>query len=145
MSAIQRYNNQNWLPSFFNDFFDNDWMVKANATAPAINVIENEKDYKVEVAAPGMSKEDFNISLGDNNELVISMEKKNESGEKDKDGKRYLRREFSYSKFQQAFDLPDNVDVEKINASMNNGVLTIELPKIAVEEKAKTNRVIEVR
>ena len=65
MSAIQRYNNQNWLPSFFNDFFDNDWMVKANATAPAINVIENEKDYKVEVAAPGMSKEDFNISLGD--------------------------------------------------------------------------------
>ena len=145
MSAIQRYNNQNWLPSFFNDFFDNDWMVKANVTAPAINVIENEKDYKVEVAAPGMSKEDFNISLGDNNELVISMEKKNESGEKDKDGKRYLRREFSYSKFQQAFDLPDNVDVEKINASMNNGVLTIELPKVAVEEKAKTNRVIEVR
>lgn len=145
MSAIQRYNNQNWLPSFFNDFFDNDWMVKANATAPAINVIENEKDYKVEVAAPGMSKEDFNISLGDNNELVISMEKKNESDEKDKDGKRYLRREFSYSKFQQAFDLPDNVDVEKINASMNNGVLTIELPKVAVEEKAKTNRVIEVR
>ena len=145
MSAIQRYNNQNWLPSFFNDFFDNDWMVRANATAPAINVIENEKDYKVEVAAPGMSKEDFNISLGDNNELVISMEKKNESGEKDKDGKRYLRREFSYSKFQQAFDLPDNVDVEKINASMNNGVLTIELPKVAVEEKAKTNRVIEVR
>lgn len=145
MSAIQRYNNQNWLPSFFNDFFDNDWMVKANATAPAINVIENEKDYKVEVAAPGMSKEDFNISLGDNNELVISMEKKNESGEKDKEGKRYLRREFSYSKFQQAFDLPDNVDVEKINASMNNGVLTIELPKVAVEEKAKTNRVIEVR
>ena len=76
---------------------------------------------------------------------MISMEKKNESGEKDKDGKRYLRREFSYSKFQQAFDLPDNVDVEKINASMNNGVLTIELPKVAVEEKAKTNRVIEVR
>ena len=145
MSAIQRYNNQNWLPSFFNEFFDNDWMVKTNATAPAINVIENEKDYKVEVAAPGMSKEDFNISLGDNNELVISMEKKNGSGEKDKDGKRYLRREFSYSKFQQAFDVPDNVDVEKINASMNNGVLTIELPKVAVEEKAKTNRVIEVR
>lgn len=145
MSAIQRYNNQNWLPSFFNDFFDNDWMVKANATAPAINVIENEKDYKVEVAAPGMSKEDFNISLGDNNELVISMEKKNESGEKDKDGKRYLRREFSYSKFQQAFDLPDNVDVEKINASMNNGVLSIELPKVATEEKAKASRMIEIK
>ncbi len=144
MSAIQRY-NQNWLPNFFNDFFDNDWMVKANATAPAINVIENEKDYRVEVAAPGMTKEDFDIHLGDNNELVISMEKKNESEEKDNDGKKYLRREFSYTKFQQAFDLPDNVDVDKINASMNNGVLSIELPKVATEEKAKASRMIEIK
>ena len=144
MSAIQRY-NQNWLPNLFNDFFDNDWMVKANATAPAINVIENEKDYRVEVAAPGMTKEDFDIHLGDNNELVISMEKKNESEEKDNDGKKYLRREFSYTKFQQAFDLPDNVDVDKINASMNNGVLSIELPKVATEEKAKASRMIEIK
>ena len=144
MSAIQRY-NQNWLPNFFNDFFDNDWMVKANATAPAINVIENEKDYRVEVAAPGMTKEYFDIHLGDNNELVISMEKKNESEEKDNDGKKYLRREFSYTKFQQAFDLPDNVDVDKINASMNNGVLSIELPKVATEEKAKASRMIEIK
>ena len=57
-----RRSNQTWLPSIFNDFFDNDWMVKANATAPAINVIESDKDYKVEVAAPGMTKEDFKIS-----------------------------------------------------------------------------------
>lgn len=76
MMPIRKYNNQNWLPSIFNDFFDNDWMVKANATAPAINVIENEKDYKVEVAAPGMTKEDFNIHLGEDNELVITMEKR---------------------------------------------------------------------
>lgn len=144
MSAIQRY-NQNWLPNFFNDFFDNDWMVKANATAPAINVIENDKDYRVEVAAPGMTKEDFDIHLGEGNEFVIAMEKKNESGEKDKEGKKYLRREFSYTKFQQAFDLPDNVDVEKINASMNNGVLTIELPKVATEEKTKACRAIEIK
>ena len=143
MSAIQRY-NQNWLPSFFNDFFDNDWMLKANATAPAINVIEDEKNYKVEVAAPGMTKDDFDIHIGDNNELVISMEKKSESREKDKEGKKYLRREFSYSKFQQAFDLPDNVELDKINASMSNGVLTIELPKVANEEKAKVNRMIEI-
>ena len=85
-------------------------MVKANATAPAINVIENEKDYKVEVAAPGMTKEDFNIHLGEDNELVITMEKKNETKEEDKENKKYLRREFSYSKFQQAFVLPEDVD-----------------------------------
>ena len=144
MMAIRKYNNQNWLPSIFNDFFDNDWMVKANATAPAINVIENEKDYKVEVAAPGMTKNDFNIHLGDDNELVITMEKKNESKEEDKENKKYLRREFSYSKFQQAFVLPDDVEKDKISANVSDGVLTIELPKSTPEEKAKVNRVIEI-
>lgn len=68
--------NQNWLPSIFNDFFDNEWMARANATAPAINVIENEKDYKVELAAPGMTKNDFKVSVDESNNLVICMEKK---------------------------------------------------------------------
>ena len=82
MPSKRMYNNdQNWLPTFFNDFFDNDWMMKTNATAPAINVVESDKDYKVEVAAPGMKKEDFNIHLGDNNELIITMEQKNENKE----------------------------------------------------------------
>ena len=83
-----RRSNQTWLPSIFNDFFDNDWMVKANATAPAINVIESDKDYKVEVAAPGMTKEDFKIHINEDNDLVISMEKKTESTEGDKEGKK---------------------------------------------------------
>ena len=144
MTPIRKYNNQNWLPSIFNDFFDNDWMVKANATAPAINVIESDKDYKVEVAAPGMTKEDFNIHLSEDNELVISMEKKNETKEEDKGNKKYLRREFSYSKFQQALILPDDVEKDKINANVTDGVLTIELPKRTPEEKAKINRVIEI-
>ena len=144
MMPIRKYNNQNWLPSIFNDFFDNDWMVKANPTAPAINVIENEKDYKVEVAAPGMTKEDFNIHLGEDNELVITMEKKNETKEEDKENKKYLRREFSYSKFQQAFVLPEDVEKDKISANVTDGVLTIELPKRTPEEKAKINRVIEI-
>ena len=139
MMPIRKYNNQNWLPSIFND-----WMVKTNATAPAINVIENEKDYKVEVAAPGMTKEDFNIHLGEDNELVITMEKKNETKEEDKENKKYLRRELSYSKFQQAFVLPDDVEKDKISANVTDGVLTIELPKRAPEEKAKINRVIEI-
>ena len=65
MMPTRKYYNQNWLPSIFNDFFDNNWMEKANATAPAINVVESDKDYKVEVAVPGMTKEDFNIHLGD--------------------------------------------------------------------------------
>ncbi|MCR8893955.1 Hsp20/alpha crystallin family protein [Bacteroides sp. ET336] len=144
MMPIRKYYNQNWLPSIFNDFFDNDWMEKANATAPAINVIESEKNYKVEVAAPGMTKDDFNIHLVDDNELVISMEKKVENEDKNKEDKKYLRREFSYTKFQQSLYLPDNVDKEKISANVSDGVLTIELPKYSPEEKAKVNRVIEI-
>lgn len=131
------------VTKYFNDFFDNDWMVKANATAPAINVIESDKDYKVEVAAPGMTKEDFKIHINEDNDLVISMEKKTESTEGDKEGKkesRYLRREFSYSKFQQTLILPDDVDKDKIDAKVNDGVLTIELPKRTPEDKEKQLR-----
>lgn len=137
--------NQEWLPNFFNDLFDNNWMLKANSTAPAINVIENEKDYKIELAAPGMAKEDFKIMLNPDNELVIEMEKKNETKEEDKNKKKYLRREFFYSKFQQAILLPGNVEKEKISAKMENGILSIEIPKTGkapVEQAVKT---IEVK
>ena len=134
-----RRNNQSWLPSIFNDFFDNEWMERANATAPAINVIENDKEYKVELAAPGMTKEDFDVHIDEDNNLVISMEKKNEKKDENKNG-RYLRREFSYSKFQQTMILPDDVDKEKIAASVNNGVLDIQLPKLSKEEMPKQTR-----
>lgn len=144
MMPTKRNYNQEWLPSIFNDFFDNEWMAKANATAPAINVIESDKDYKVEVAAPGMTKEDFNIHLSEDNELVITMEKRNEKKEEDKENKKYLRREFSYSKFQQSLVLPDDVEKDKIGAAVNNGVLTIDLPKRQPEEEAKVNRSIEI-
>lgn len=133
---------QNWMPSLFNDFFDNEWMVKANATAPSINVIENEKDYEVELAAPGMTKEDFNIHINEEGDLVINMEKKAENKEENKNRK-YLRREFSYSKYEQTLVLPDNVDKKSIHAEVKDGVLTVCLPKL-VEEVAKVNRVIEV-
>ena len=142
MMPVRR--SQNWLPSIFNDFFDNEWMVKANATAPAINVIETEKAYKVELAAPGMTKEDFNVRIDEENNLVISMEKKSENKEEKKDG-RYLRREFSYSKFQQTMILPENVDKDHISAQVENGVLNIELPKLSEEEVKKPDRTIEVK
>lgn len=143
MTPVRR--NQNWVPSIFNDFFDNDWMMKANATAPAINVIENEKDYRIELAAPGMSKEDFNIKLDEENNLVISMEKKNENKEEDKKNGRYLRREFSYSKFQQTMILPDDVDKDAISASVEHGVLTVDLPKQTPEAVQKTEKHIEIK
>ena len=124
---------QNWLPYVFNDLFDNNWMIKANSTAPAINVIESEKEYRVEVAAPGMTKDDFKIRIDENDNLVVCMEKREEKNEEKKEG-RFLRREFSYSKFQQTIVLPDNVEPDKIEAKMEHGVLNICIPKNKKEE-----------
>jgi HSP20 family protein len=142
MLPIRRFNETNWIPTVFNDFFNNDWMVKANATAPSVNVLESEKEYKIEVAAPGMDKENFNINLDSDNTLVVRMEKKNEQQEKD--DTKYLRREFSYTHFEQSFTLADDIDKEKISANVNNGVLTICLPKFDEATKAKACRNIEI-
>lgn len=144
MTPVRKYNEQGWIPSIFNDFLDNQWMSRTNATAPAINVIEHENGYCVEVAAPGMKKEDFNIQLNENNDLVITMEKKEENKDENSE-KKYLRREFSYSKFQQTLILPEDVVKERISANVADGVLTIDLPKRTPEEKAKVNRVIEIK
>ena len=133
LPVSKKYNNQNWLPNFFNDFFDNDWMARTNATAPAINVLENEKSYDIELAAPGMTKDDFKVSLDDNGDLVINMEKKEENNEEKKHG-HYLRREFSYSRFQRKMILPDNIEKEKVTAKVENGVLTVEIPTVTEEK-----------
>nr|WP_320058741.1 Hsp20/alpha crystallin family protein [uncultured Bacteroides sp.] len=142
MMPVRR--SQNWLPSIFNDFFDNEWLERVNTTAPAINVIESENDFKVEVAAPGMTRDDFNVRIDEDENLVISMEKKSENKEEKKDG-RYLRREFSYAKFQQTMVLPDNVDKEKITAKVEDGVLSIDLPKLSEAETKKAQKLIEVK
>jgi len=134
---------QSWLPDIFNDFFDNNWMEKAKATAPAINIRETETSYEIEVAAPGMTREDFTIKIENNNQLVVSMAKKNENQENKKEG-RYLRREFSYSQFQQAMILPEDAEKDKISAKMEHGVLTIDIPKIVFQEEEEAGRTIEI-
>lgn len=136
--------NNSWLPEIFNDFFDNSWMERPTYTAPAINVIENEKEYDVELAAPGLNKEDFKIHIDEENNLHIEMEKKNENKEGGRHG-RYLRREFSYEKFQQTLLLPDDVNAEKIEAAMENGVLNIRIPKKVKVEKPVTIKQIDVK
>ena len=121
-----------WLPEVFNDFLNTANMPKTNATAPAINVLESEKEYTVELAAPGLSKDDFDVNINSDGDLTIKMEKKAE--EKEEKG-HYLRREFAYSKYEQTLILPDDVQKEHIAARVNNGVLTVVLPKIQVQEQ----------
>lgn len=214
------------MPGIFNDFFGNEWMQKSAPAAPAVNIIETEDAYKVEVAAPGLTKDDFEIKLDEDNQLVISMQKKEErtigqpqgqqslqgsksgqeagqrqmseqsqsqsqgqgqsqhseqgSGNMENEGMsgssqsgqsssmqsgqsgsqsqgqqmkksdkaengRYLRREFSYTQFQQRMILPDNVDKEDIQAKVENGVLTITIPKRQEQQEKESVKTIEVQ
>ncbi len=140
MLPVMRKNS--WLPEVFDDFFNTNLMPRANATAPAINVIENDKQYVVELAAPGLKKEDFVVNVNEDGNLTIKMEQKSEVKSEDEKA-HYLRREFSYSKYEQTLLLPDDVNREAISAKVNDGVLTVDLPKVQKEEQ-KLVRAIEV-
>ena len=175
MSMLMKRSGQTWVPSIFNDFFNSDILVRNSSTVPAINVIETEKEYKVEVAAAGMRKEDFRIHIDNENDLTITMEKncnceskdgkeccceddkkkaeecKNEKCETEKceDGKcedkgRYLRREFSYTRFQQTLILPDDADTDKIEAKVKHGILKIHIPKKNKSNGNKIDRIIAI-
>jgi HSP20 family protein len=138
---------ESWLPSIpsiFSDFFGNEWLETVNARVPAINIIENENEFLVEVAAPGLTKDDFKIKIVDDDQLQISFEKKEESEERDKKGN-YLRREFSYTNFLRTLLLPDNVDKEKISAKAENGVLHISIPKTKESKQVKKEKEIEIK
>ena len=137
--------NRTWFPTLFDDFFDNnEWMPRINATAPAVNVKESPKEYTMDIAAPGIKKEFCRVNIDHDGNLVVAIENKLEHKEEDKK-ERYLRREFSYSNYQQAYTLPDNVDKENIAAKVENGVLTISIPKLSSKEEAKTQRMIEIK
>ena len=144
MSLIKS-NEANWLPSVFDDMFKADWLggttnVNSIGTSiPAVNIQESDDNFMVEVAAPGKTRNDFNIEL-DNDILTISSEEKIENKASENNG-RYTRKEFSYSNFKRAFSLPETVDNEKIVASYENGVLVINLPK-KEEAKVQAKRMI---
>ncbi len=130
---IVRKENYPTFARLFNDFFDkefSDWTnsnySETNTTLPAVNIKENDNEFIVEVAVPGMDKKDFNIDLNDNI-LTISSDKKEE---KTDENEKYTRREYSYQSFTRAFTLPkDIVDGEKIKAKYENGELIITIPK----------------
>lgn len=132
-------NAENWLDNEFNDMLNTSWMPRMNVTAPAINVKENKNEYDIELAAPGTTKEDFSVSLDNDGNLVIKLEHKDSKKDESKK-EHYLRREFSYSNYEQVLSLPDDVEKDKINAKVENGVLRVTLPRTAQAEK-ETKRI----
>ena len=117
-------------------------MPRANTTAPAVNVKEDEKAYTMELAAPGIKKEYCRVGINEDGNLTIAIENKMEHKEENKKH-HYLRREFSYSNYEQSYTLPDDVERDKISAKVENGILTVVLPKVEKEEK-KMAKVIEL-
>jgi HSP20 family protein len=145
---LAKRNDNNWMSNFFNDFFDTDMMPRMNATAPAVNVKESDKGYVMEIAAPGLKKEYCRVSIDKDGNLNLKIEDKFEHKEEDKaeDKKEhYLRREFNYSNYEQTYVLPEDVDKEKISAKVENGILTIDLPKMSKEAEKEDNKSIEVK
>jgi HSP20 family protein len=138
----------NSLPGLFDDMFTRnvfDWGLSnyssAGSTLPAVNIKETTENFEVEMAAPGMNKQDFNVEL-EGNMLTITAEKKNER--EGKEGQRYSRKEFSYQSFQRRFTLPkDVVDVDQIQAKYENGLLHLVIPK-KEEAKKKPARLINI-
>jgi HSP20 family protein len=136
--------NRGWLPNILEDIFDErltDTRFKNLSTLPAANIRETEDQFTIELAAPGKTKDDFNIEL-DHDLLSISSEAQSEHNTED-EAKKYTRREFSYQSFKRSFTLPETVDFSKISASYNSGILTINLPK-REEAKTQPKRLIDI-
>lgn len=140
--TLVRTNNE-WYPTvnhMFNDFFGDSWQMPRKASVPAINVIENGDAYAIEIAAPGYEKTDFKLNV-ENEVLSISVEKQEENASEEQT---YARREFSYSSFERKFSLPkEQIDSDKIEATYEKGILTVNLPK-REEIKPKPARAIEI-
>lgn len=140
-------NSNSWLPTVFDDFFNSEWMPKMKATAPAVNVKEDVKTYTMEMAVPGIKKEFCRVSINADGNLEIAIENKLEHKEESKEEHKehYLRREFNYSNYQQTYELPDDIVKEDITAKVENGVLTVTMPKvISKDDEKKVQRQIEV-
>ncbi len=145
MLLVRRNNDLNWLNNWFDDnFFNTPVMAQTTTTAPAVNVKEDNKQYVMEVAVPGLKKEQVNMSIDKDGYLTLSIENKNEQKDENKK-EHYLRREFSYTSYRQSYALPDNVDADKIEANVADGVLKVVLPKVEKKEEKEDVKHIEVK
>ncbi|HWR93574.1 MAG TPA: Hsp20/alpha crystallin family protein [Flavobacterium sp.] len=132
------------FPSIIDELFKPDWLggiQNFNSNIPAVNIKETDFNFEIELAAPGKTKEDFDIEI-DRNVLTISSEQKEEKETTEDNGK-YTRREFSFSSFRRSFTLPESVNTDSINATYENGLLYIKLPK-REEALPKPKRLIEI-
>ena len=137
------YRRNSWFPTVFDEFLNSDLMNTVSTTAPSVNVKETEKAYIVELAAPGVKKDYCRVHIDEDHNLCVAIENKFEHKEEDKHS-HYLRREFSYTNYEQKYSLPDDVNEEEINAKVEDGILTIELPKVKKVE-GKTTKQIEIK
>jgi HSP20 family protein len=147
MTLIRRNQSQPVFTNFFDDFLNKEWSdwglknySRTNTTIPSVNISENDENFLIEVAAPGLDKSDFSIEVNQGT-LKISSEIKSENQEKED---RYTRREFSYQSFCRSFSLPLTVDSDKIEAKYDKGLLLVTIPK-REEAKPKPVKMIDIK
>ena len=132
---LARVSNFRFVPNLVDEFFGNDWLTTnnpnkwCNSTSPAVNVAENKDSFRIEVAAPGLSKDDFKINV-ENDVLTISSVKQEE---KEENTEKYFRKEFNYESFSRSFTLTDLVEADKITATYKDGILNVLVPKKEVK------------
>ena len=136
-------NLNRWKPTLLDELFDDRWFNfdAFNQTFPAVNTIEKENQYLLEIAVPGMDKKDFEIQIQND---LISISSISKQEKEVKDNLNYNRQEFNYNSFHRTFSLPKEVDQSKIKAIYSNGILTITLPKLK-EVISKSKKLIEVK
>ena len=135
------------LNNIFEDIFNSSFSELVNtdftSTKPSVNIIEEADLFKIELAAPGLAKADFNVEV-DKDQLIISSEVKEETDTGESDDQSFTKREFNYSSFKRSFHLSDKVDANAIDATYNNGILTVSVPK-KEEAKEKEPTVIDIQ
>ena len=126
--------------NLFDEFFGKDveFNASCSTTTPSINIIEKNESFVIQVAAPGLDKEDFNVTI-DGSKLTISSEKEIDKLE---EGEKFRKKQFSFSKFKRTFSIPELLDMESINAEYRSGILNVTVPKMeAVKKEAKQIKV----
>lgn len=148
-NSLSKRHSNSWVPSIIDSFINDPFFAPMernyqmrHISSPAVNIIGDDKKYELEIAAPGMSREDFKISIEKGDEIVISLEKKEQ---KDNEGKNYIRHDFSYAAWKQIFTIPDDVEADAVTAEMTDGVLHVMLPKKEADRVTPESRLIEIQ
>lgn len=145
MLPIIKRNDSNRAANWINEFFNEGWpLLRSSFNEPAVNIMEDKEHYHIDIAAPGRTKEEFQIHLKDSRTMYVTLQEKDEHTCTSKEDCKVLQREFQLNRFEETIALPDDVDTERISAKMENGILHISLPKMDEKQRLRSAKMIAI-